>query len=388
MQLEMQQIVVIGCGIVGASIAYELSQFPQLKVTVLDRHPPAQEATGAALGVLMGIISKKTKGRAWALRQASMQRYETLIPELEAITGHSIAWNRQGILKLLFEADDRAKWERLAILRQAQGWRLELWNAEQLRSHCPQIQNPRVRGAVYSPDDRQINPTELTLALVAAAQEKGVSFRFDAEVLPFPSVANSAYPIALTRIPLKTQTLSADWVIITAGLGSTELTQHLKQPIALQPVLGQAIRVKLPQMLGKPNFQPVITGEDIHLVPLGAGEYWVGATVEFPSEADQAEQSPNLKLIELKPSELKPPLSTDRLETVWQAAIHLCPALAHAEILSRWSGMRPRPINRPAPIIEPMTGYTNVLLATGHYRNGVLLAPATAQTVRSMVLKC
>jgi glycine/D-amino acid oxidase-like deaminating enzyme len=384
----MQHVVIIGCGVIGASIAYELSQFSQLKVTVLDRQPPAQEATGAALGVLMGIISQKTKGRAWSLRQASMQRYETLIPELESITGHSIAWNRQGILKLLFEAGDRAKWERLAALRHTQGWQLELWDVEQLRSHCPQIQNERVIGAVYSPDDRQVNPIELTLALVAAAQSQGVSFRFDAEVLPFSSFTDSTCSTALTHIPLKAETLSADWVVVTAGLGSMDLMQHLQQPIALQPVLGQAIRAKLPQIMGNPNFQPVITGEDIHLVPLGAGECWVGATVEFSSEVPQVGHLSSPKSSNLDSPDLKPPLPTDRLETVWEAAVHLCPELAHAKILSRWSGVRPRPINRSAPIIEPMTGYTNVLLATGHYRNGVLLAPATAQRVRSMLLEC
>jgi glycine/D-amino acid oxidase-like deaminating enzyme len=77
----MSQVVVIGCGIIGAAIAYELSLVAGLEITVLDRQQPAQGATGAALGVLMGAISKKTKGRAWQLRQSSMQRYETLIPE-------------------------------------------------------------------------------------------------------------------------------------------------------------------------------------------------------------------------------------------------------------------------------------------------------------------
>jgi glycine oxidase len=71
------RIVVIGCGVVGAAIAYELSRIPQFEITVLDQQPPAQAATGAALGVLMGIISQKTKGRAWHLRQTSIRRYAT-----------------------------------------------------------------------------------------------------------------------------------------------------------------------------------------------------------------------------------------------------------------------------------------------------------------------
>jgi glycine oxidase len=129
--------------------------------------------------------------------------------------------------------------------------------------------------------------------------------------------------------------------------------------------LGQAIRLRLGQPLGDPEFQPVITGNDIHLVPLGNQEYWVGATVEF-SPAGQ-------------------PLPPDaaQLEAVWQGAIGLCPELANATLLKTWFGLRPRPQNRPAPIVEPLADSTNVFLATGHYRNGVLLAPATAQLVGS-----
>jgi glycine/D-amino acid oxidase-like deaminating enzyme len=106
----MSHVAVIGCGIIGAAIAYELSRVSGLKITVLDRQPPAQGSTGAALGVLMGVISHKVKGRAWQLRQTSMQRYETLIPELVSLTGHQIPFNRSGILMLCFAEEDLASW--------------------------------------------------------------------------------------------------------------------------------------------------------------------------------------------------------------------------------------------------------------------------------------
>jgi len=106
------------------------------------------------------------------------------------------------------------------------------------------------------------------------------------------------------------------------------------------------------------------------LVPLGNGEYWVGATVEFPAETVGNAMAP----------------LPDQLEQMWTGAIGFCPALANAEIHQSWSGLRPRPQGQPAPIIGPLDGYENVLLATGHYRNGVLLAPATAQLVRDMIV--
>lgn len=357
----MKRIVIIGCGIVGAMIAYELSQISNFQVTVLDRHPPAQAATGAALGVLMGIISQKTKGRAWELRQTSIQRYATLLPELETITGELLPWNQQGILKLCFEADDSLQWQRLIERRRQQGWQLELWQPEQIQAHCPQINHPQVKAAIYSPQDYQVDPTAVTLALVKAAQGKGATFQFDVEVKAL-SKGDSQH---CDRLLTSAEDIPVDAVVIAAGLGSTPLAASVGQSVLIHPVLGQALQIQLAQPLGLSTFQPVITGNDIHIVPLTDRTYWIGATVEFP-EGDQA----------ISPS-------ADRLTEVWQAALALCPDLAKATILKTWSGLRPRPQNRPAPVIEPLSGYDNVLLATGHYRNGILLAPATAQLVRS-----
>jgi glycine/D-amino acid oxidase-like deaminating enzyme len=100
-------------------------------------------------------------------------------------------------------------------------------------------------------------------------------------------------------------------------------------------------------------------------VPVGEGEYWVGATVEFPTDQEIGEPA--------------------KLDAVMAKAKAFCPTLAAATVIKTWSGLRPRPENRPAPIIERLQG-SNILLATGHYRNGVLLAPATADAIRQMIM--
>lgn len=368
--MVMEHVAIVGCGVVGAVIAYELSQIPDLNVTIIDRQFPAQAATGASLGVLMGIISQKIKGKAWALRQASIQRYETLIPELEALTGREIPFNRQGILKLYFDPEETESWQRLIEVRQTQGWTLEHWDVDHLTARCPQIVNSRLVGAVYSPQDRQLDPTALTLALVDAAQRNGVDVQLGTPVTALNTVESEGQSSRVHHIQTAAREVAVDWVVVAAGLGTTPLLQTAKTPLDIRPVLGQAMRVKVEGGLGDRTFQPMITGDDIHIVPLGNDEYWVGATVEFPSEGDVGEA------IAADPHQL---------EEVWQGAIGLCPKLAEAHILKTWSGLRPRPHNRPAPIIEPLSGYSNVILAAGHYRNGVLLAPATAQTVRSLI---
>ncbi|MEH2043077.1 NAD(P)/FAD-dependent oxidoreductase [Nostoc sp.] len=362
----MSHVVIIGCGVVGAAIAFELSLVKGLKITVCDRQPPAQASTGAALGVLMGVISQKIKGKAWQMRQTSIQRYETLIPELEALTGRKIPFNRQGILMLLSDSslEEMSAWEKLVEIRHSQGWNLEIWDTAKLQNICPQIEREKVTGAVYSPQDRQLDPTALTLALVEAAQQNGVTFKFGVTVLDAPT-STSEFCDCLETTEGK---ITADWFVIAAGLGSTPLTAKLNQIIDIRPVLGQALQMRVGHLLGNPDFQPAITGNDVHIVPVGGGDYWIGATVEFPSNGDEI--PPNQEL----------------LESIREQAIAFCPELATATILRTWSGLRPRPEGRPAPVIGKLPGFSNVLLATGHYRNGVLLAPATAYAIREMII--
>jgi glycine/D-amino acid oxidase-like deaminating enzyme len=363
----MSQVLIVGCGVVGAAIAYELSQVPGLKITVLDRQPPAQASTGAALGVLMGAISQKLKGRNLHLRLSSIQKYDQWIPQLEEMTGRTIPFNQKGILRLCFAGEDLDFWNHLIAVRQTQGWQLELLGRDRLASDYPQLNLERIIAAVYSPGDRQVDPVALTLALVEAATRKGVTFRFGESV----TGVDTSPPHCQTVHTSRGNSLSPDWLVIAAGLGSTPLTAQLQPSVELCPVLGQAMQLRLHQPLGTVPAQPVITGEDVHIVPLppqpSGFDYWVGATVEFP-ELNQ-----------------EPVAEESLLREVGEKAIALCPDLAEAETIRTWSGLRPRPVGRPAPIIEKMAGYENVILATGHYRNGVLLAPATADRVREMI---
>ncbi len=360
----MTKITIAGGGIVGATIAYELSQC-NLDVTVVDAQAtPVQanlsvcpSATGAALGVLMGAISKKEKGNNLRMRLSSIEYYNKTIPELEAATGYKIPFNRHGILMLQFEDADLPMWNRLVEVRASQGYSLQILDVDRLKADFPQVATDTVSGAIYSPNDRQVNPVALTHALIAGAKRHGATFQFDTTVTGFQD-----------RTVFTTQgTIETDYFIICAGVGSMAITSAIDQPVDIRPVLGQAIHVRLPQPLGM--LQPVITGNDVHVVPLENSEYWIGATVEFPDESGNVL-----------------PMDRSQFDAVMQQAIAFCPALANAETIRTWHGLRPRPQGRPAPIVEFLPGDNSVLLATGHYRNGVLLAPATAQKVKEMML--
>ena len=357
----MEKIAIIGCGIIGATIAYELSRLDRFEICVYDAAQPAQAATGAALGVLMGIVSQKVKGRAWNWRDYSVRYYRETIPELERLTGIAIPHNTHGIIKCLAPGDEIGKWQQLVTIRQQQQWQLELWESAQIHERLPQV-NPQFAGAaVYSPQDLQVDPIALTTALVAAAKSNGVKFQFDRSIESIR--ANNARSCDLFAPDLPT--LTSDWVIVTAGLGTTKLLARLAS-IEINPVLGQAIQISLPQPLGASNFQPVITHADVNIVPCGGNEYWVGATVEFPIDDAVMAQA-------------------EALTRLQQIASEFCPDLAQGKITRTWTGLRPRPHARPAPVIDRVGDNGRVLVASGHFRNGILLAPATAQIVGKML---
>ena len=367
----MTRIAIVGCGIVGATLAYELSRHSHLEIHLIDQGNPAQGSTQAALGVLMGIISHKVKGRNWRLRRDSIERYKTLIPELEATLGRSIPYV-QGLVSLCFDPERLPRWQSLQAKRAEQGYPLEIWSPDQLRQHCPQINAHTVAAAIYSPQDGQVHPQQLTLALVDAAQQRGVTTHWQSPVLGMKT--RSGY---CSQLQLPEETLDIDCVIVSAGLDSAELSQIGTELLPMIPVLGQAMEIELDQPLGNDDFQPVVNGHDIHIVPLGQARYWVGATVEFPP-GGEAVELPLGETVELVPD-------ADRFEQMQQLAISYCPAVTQARVLRQWSGLRPRPQGQGAPVIKPLAGYENVILATGHYRNGVLLAPGTAVTVADLL---
>ncbi|WP_330203200.1 FAD-dependent oxidoreductase [Cyanobacterium sp. Dongsha4] len=358
----MKKIIIVGSGIVGSAIAYELSNNSEFDITLIDEKNPGTGATGAALGILMAIISLKTKGRAWKLRELSLKRYKTLISELENFTGLSIPHNSQGIVKLLFTEDELQRYGKLAQFRASQGYKLDIWDQSLLKFHCPEIDTSSIVGAVYSPDDWQVSPTFLTKALVKGASMKGVKCIFGEKVKGLNICSENH-----TEVILENQSLSADIVIIATGLGTSSLLESLHIPIEIKPVLGQALLVKYDQWQSKDGFNPVITGNDIHIAPMGNHEFWLGATVEFPDSQGKVIAKDQL------------------LKNLRSDAIAFCPSLAQAPIMLSWTGKRPRPEGKSAPIIEKLEPYNNIILATGHYRNGVLLAPATASIIKDMI---
>lgn len=344
------KVLVIGCGAVGATTAYTLSR-AGLQVTVCESQPTyAQGASGAALGMLMAVCSSKGEGAIAQLRLASLQMFDGLLKELHSEFQADVPYNRAGVL-CLYESDTaQEKCAKLIALRQAQGYTLE-WKPTLAGWHCA--------GAMYSPRDRWVHPSKLISALVSATVQLGGKFYFHTPITDLQSALSDF-----------------DRIVVTAGLGTDQL---IGQNI-LQAVRGLAITLELSATDLFPNENrgycsegqsfPVVhaitsTGEDINVVPLGNQRYWLGATVHFTPEDCQPQRD---------------------VDWLLGTAQKFQPLFQYSKVINSWTGDRPRPKYQKAPVLGFLTPDQKILAAVGHYRNGILMAPISAQIIKDLIL--
>lgn len=359
----------MGAGLVGLSIAWWLLGRGH-RVTLLDPTidgpPPADGGSWAALGVLMAQVFHRSSGRAWRLRQRSHQLWGSWTAQL-ASEGLEVP-RRQGLLLLAADAAERAQQERLVATRQAQGMPLSLWSGEQLQALRPWI--PAAAGTgLHSAADGQLDPPALMAALLTSARRLGL------HTLPEAAVRLERSR-GLGRWRLETSTgsrLETPWLVLSAGVATATLLAGIGQPLALEPVLGQALELELaetPPWIQVAPGQPgsgwpgAVVWRGLNLVPRpdlpGGRRCWLGATLEPGARADAAALARLRRWGEGGPA--------------W---------LERARVVRRWQGHRCKPSQQPAPVLEqPEAG---LLVASGHYRNGVLLAPATAAWVAEQI---
>ncbi|MEB3234855.1 MAG: FAD-dependent oxidoreductase [Cyanobacteriota bacterium] len=352
-----RDLTVIGGGIVGRSAAWHLQQ-RGWQVGLIDPDLAGSNPTSgsqAALGLLMAQVFHRASGRAWTLRQRSLALWEQWIDHLQR-RGHPVRLNH-GLLLLASTADELERQRALVQARQAQGLPLELWSHERLAALQPQL--PPALGAVWSPADGQLDPGPVLQALLHELRQAG------AQVLPQAVEALERCGDGRWQLHLAdgSQHRSAA-VVVCAGAGTAPLLRGLGFELPLQPVLGQALA--LAPAAGAPTWRwgtgwpAAAVWQGINLVPRPDGQLWLGATLEPGTRANAA--------------------ALDSLANLQGQAP---PWLQQAQRLRQWQGLRLRPDGRGAPWLEPLA--PGLLLAGGHYRNGLLLAPATAEWIAAQL---
>lgn len=338
-------VIIVGGGVIGCSAAYHLAS-SGLRVTFLERAEVASEATGAAAGMLAPLAEASEKGPLLDMKLASLRLFPEEIEEIEGESGIDVEHASSGLLRLaLSEADEKELRRRLAWQREM-GLPLEWLPGEDILALEPRLTS-KVIGGIYSPAESQVNPERLALAYARAAVAKGAVLRSGVNVTGLICTGGRVVGARTSA-----GDFMADHAVLAAGPWTPALARDLGWNLPILPVRGQMIALggmTLP-------IRHMVWGKGAYLAPKSNNILFVGATVEEVGFRKR----------------------TTARARAWleSRARLLAPPLAHAQTVSHWAGLRPGTVDG-LPILGPLPGWQGVSIASGHFRNGVLLSPIT-----------
>lgn len=392
-------VIVIGGGVVGLSIAYYLAgagegegaaagagagpagpkaRRGQLKVAVVDRGEPGRGATWAAAGMLAVQCEIEEPGPFLRLGVAARSLYEQLSRELLEETGIDIEHRPCGILRVALSDEERARLMEQVRLQHSWGLRAEWLEPPEVRRLEPAL-NPDMRGGAFLPDDGSVNNRRLAKALAAACARRGVRLFDHTEVLRFLVRGGEASAARksgggvggagdvgemgeVLGVVTQRGELWAGSVVLAAGAWSKQLAAQLGVKLPVFPVKGEIIAL---QPAGEIPRHIAFAKGTCYLVPRAGGELLVGATQLNAGFRD----APTL----------------GGLAALAKGASALAPSLMEAEVTGGWGGLRPgTPDGKP--IVGRVPGWRGLYVATGHFRHGILLGPITGAAVARMIL--
>src|SRR5512139_612673 len=339
-------VAIVGAGVIGAAIAYTLARATERRVMVVERGTPGCEASNAAAGVLAVASGQARQGVLLDLRRRSAAMFPPLVAALQAETGIDVGYRREGFLSLAFDDAQANALQELVRHRQGQGLVCELLSHAHVQALEPAV-SPRVcAGALFA--DCSIDNAHLVSALVRAAAQRGVMFRLHT---PVQSLQREP---GLVRLHTDAGVVEAPLVVVAAGAWSAELLAPLGVRAPLRPARGEMAAISAQGW----QLRHTLAAGSGYLVPRSNGEVLIGSTTAFVG--------------------FDKDVTPAGVATLLAAAAGMVPRIAGVAPLRTWAGLRPCPTIR-RPIIASLPAMPEIILATGHHRNGILLAPATAQ---------
>jgi glycine oxidase len=362
--VKTYDVVIVGGGIIGGSIAFELTR-RNLRVAVLDRQELMQEASWAAAGMLSPAPDSPAAIPLVPLSRASLALYPHFVAAVEEDSEIRTGYRTGGALEVLCHGDAERELSTLVALHHGLGLACEPLQLEEAREMEPALGRD-VRAAAFLPDEASVNPRSLTAALLAASSEAGAALRPAVDVVSL--VRNNKRCVGVKAAG--GETFSAGHVVLAAGCWTSQLSGAA--PYApTRPVRGQMVALQH-------------AGEPIRQVLRSERGYNVPRDLETPQKLVAGSTLEN--------AGYEKAVTSGGLEQILGAVNEVAPCLAGAEILETWSGLRPGTPDQ-LPILGP-TDLEGLMIATGHYRNGILLAPITAKlmsewiTERRVSLNC
>lgn len=341
-------VIIVGGGVIGAAAARELAREGR-RVAVFDPEVERGEAWRAAAGMLAPQIEATENEALHELSVAGRDRYTDLAPELKADTGIDIGLWREGIAQVATDAA-QAEILRARVAQQRQQGQVSDWlDAEEARSRWPWVRE--MAGALWAPMDGALDPRALVHALLTDARNHG------AETIRSEVMALARTGDRVTGVRAGDE-YAADDVIIAAGAWSGRI-EGLPRPLSVEPVRGQMAALPWPEEIPR----AILYADDCYVVARG-NEAVVGSTMEYTG--------------------FDASVSDEGQQRIWAAVRSLCPPIGAARAHRTWAGLRPvTPDGLPIVGAAPDVG--GLWYATGHGRNGVLLAGITALLLQQML---
>jgi glycine oxidase len=351
-------VAIIGAGVIGLGIAWRLAA-RGASVAVFDKGAAGAGASHAAAGMLAACSEAEPGEEALVtLGRESQARWPTFAAELEQASGIDVELRREGTLVVALTADDQARLNHQLVFQQKLGLPLQWISAAETRRREPHLAG-KLAGAVFAPEDTQVDNRKLAAALRIAALAAGASVSEHRPVSAISSHGGRVDGIMLAD----GSTVAADVVVLAAGAWSRNiagLPAELRPPV--RPIKGQMLALRMDP--AAPLLTHVVWAPGAYLVPRRDGRLLVGATVEEKGYDTS--------------------LTAGGVLTLLEAAWRVVPAVEELPIDEMWVGHRPGSRD-DAPILGagPLDG---LIYATGHHRNGILLTPITADTIARLIL--
>ena len=347
-----RDVIIVGAGVIGCTIAWRLAQ-TGLKVTVVERGRVGCEASRAAAGMLSPQGESQTPGPFFDLCLRSRALYKSFAEELTEASGIDVEYKDEGTLFVVLDNEDKpgkTSWTEWQI---EAGLSVEHITQGVLRKIEPAVTESASR-AIFLPDEHQVENRRLMDALEVTIKRAGVELVEASEV-----TALSTERSRVTGVVAGSKHLKSGSVVLAAGCWSDRLLEPLGLKLNVIPARGQMIAVRGPIC----PIERVIHSSGVYIVPRRDGRILIGATVEY--------------------SGFRKAVTVAATETLLSAALKLIPSLEEFDLEETWAGLRPDTPDH-LPIIGP-TAIDGLFLATGHFRNGILLAPVTAELILGLI---
>ncbi len=345
-------VIIAGAGIIGCAAARALSD-AGLSVTIVEPGQPGREASSAAAGLISPQYEGHGPDPLFELCHQARALYPDFVGTLHDETGIDPEMRREGMLLLALTESDEIALAELQRWQERRGLRVERIDSPEVRK-LERFANPSVRWALYLPDEIQIDNAKLCQALFRSLERRRIDWRLGESVAEVEMEAGKLRSVRTAsgdRIPGRR-------LVIAAGAWSGRLA-GLVRPLPVRPLRGHIVQLQLAQGA----IQRVLASRRSYAVPRRDGRLLLGSTVEDVG--------------------FDPGPTSGGVREVLSNAFEIAPELANARMTKAWTGFRPgTPDGRP--IIGEDPEVPGLIYATGHFRNGILLAPITARLVAAL----